>query len=166
MKSHFLLAASLILPALSLATPLEPGAALPDVTATDHNDSPFPLAQAAPKGWLLVFFYPKADTPGCTRQACSLRDAFEELTDLGVTVIGASADNPAAQKSFREKHNLPYTLLADPDLALARAFGVPVRGNFTSRQAYLFRDNKLAWRDLNASTDKQAADVLSAIRQP
>jgi peroxiredoxin Q/BCP len=72
---------------------------------------------------VLVYFYPKADTPGCTKQACNVRDAKEELADLGVDVIGISPDAPGKQKKFADKYDLGFTLLSDQDNKVAKAFG-------------------------------------------
>jgi len=148
----------------SRADEIELGARIPDVTVNDQDGQPVDLAAAGGDGWTLVYFYPKADTPGCTKQACSLRDAYEKLTEEGVTVFGVSNDGVKAQKKFGEKYGLPFRLLADTDQKVMDAFGVPHRLGFASRQAYLFRDGKLVWRDLSASTTEQAADVLSVIR--
>ena len=149
-----------IFAASAAADPLAEGAALPEVSQSNQNGETVKLADAGAKGYLFVYFYPKADTPGCTKQACSLRDAFAQLTDKGVKVLGVSMDGEKAQKAFREKHKLPFDLLADEDGTVVKAFGVPSRLKFASRQAFLFKDGKLVWRDLSASTDKQAADVL------
>lgn len=143
---------------------LEEGATAPDVTQKSDENKDVNLKDTAANGYTLVYFYPKADTPGCTKQACSLRDSFEELTDKDVTVIGVSADSVEAQKAFKEKYQLPFTLLADKDATVINAFGVPLKlGKFSARQAFLFKDGKLVWRDLKASTDKQAADVLAYV---
>jgi len=72
---------------------------------------------------VLVYFYPKADTPGCTKQACSVRDARTELADLGVEVLGISPDAPSKQKKFDDKYNLGFTLLSDQDNKVAKAYG-------------------------------------------
>lgn len=72
---------------------------------------------------VLLYFYPKADTPGCTRQACSVRDAMEELAEATVTPVGISAEAPAKQKSFDDKYTLGFPLLSDPDHVVARAYG-------------------------------------------
>jgi thioredoxin-dependent peroxiredoxin len=72
---------------------------------------------------LLIYFYPRADTPGCTRQACSIRDAREELRDLGLAGVGISPDQPAKQQKFDDKYNLSFPLLADPDHRVAEAYG-------------------------------------------
>lgn len=141
------------------------GAKLPAVTVNDQDGRPVDLAAAGGKGWTLVYFYPKADTPGCTKQACSLRDAYARLTDTGVTVFGVSTDNEKDQKAFQEKFRLPFELLADKDKKVVTAFGVPATMGFAKRQAFLFKDGVLVWRDLEASTEQQAADVLAAIAE-
>ena len=73
---------------------------------------------------VVIYFYPKDDTPGCTKEACSFRDNFTAFTDAGVRVIGVSADDPASHKAFAEKYKLPFTLLSDIDNTLRQAFGV------------------------------------------
>ena len=142
------------------AEPIDIGAALPAVTAKDQDGKDVKLAEAGAEGWTLVYFYPKADTPGCTKQACSLRDAYATLTEKKVKVFGVSLDDVAAQKAFQEKYKLPFPLLADKEAKVADAFGVPHSMGFAKRQAFLFKDSKLVWRDLEASTEKNAADVL------
>lgn len=147
------------------AAELEAGAKLPAVTVNDQDGNPVDLAAAGGKGWTLVYFYPKADTPGCTKQACSLRDAYATLTEKGVRIFGVSGDDEAGQKAFQQKFKLPFTLLADEDKKVMDAFGVPYMGGFAKRQAFLFKDGVLVWRDLTASTEQQAADVLAAIAE-
>ena len=73
---------------------------------------------------VLLYFYPKADTPGCTTQACSIRDAREDLSALNTAVLGVSPDAPGKQKKFDEKHSLGFPLLSDPDHKVANAYGV------------------------------------------
>lgn len=149
-----------IFTASASAEPLAEAAALPDIAQKNQDGQPVKLAEAGAKGYLLVYFYPKADTPGCTKQACSLRDAYAKLTDKGVKIYGVSKDSVKAQKAFQEKYKLPFDLLADEDGTVIKAFGVPGTMGFAKRQAFLFKDGKLVWRDLEASTDQQAADVL------
>jgi len=145
------------------AAELDLGARIPAVIVNDQDSRPVELASAAAKGYVLVYFYPKADTPGCTKQACSLRDAYAELGDRGVRVFGVSGDDEKAQKAFQQKFKLPFELLADTDKKVMTAFGVPHLGGIAKRQAFLFKDGELVWRDLTASTEKQAQDVLEAI---
>lgn len=143
--------------------PLEIGADAPTLTAIDQDGKSVSLSESYQKGFVLVYFYPRADTPGCTKQACSLRDEFETLTDRGVTVFGVSNDGPEAQKKFQQKFNLPFTLLADEDKKVIDAFGVPAKRGPAARQAFLMREGKVIWRDLSASTSEQAADVLAVL---
>jgi thioredoxin-dependent peroxiredoxin len=73
---------------------------------------------------VVLFFYPRADTPGCTIEACGFRDQFKKLRNTGAVVLGISRDTPKAQKKFREKYDLPYSLLADVDETVCKQFGV------------------------------------------
>ncbi|MCE0485134.1 MAG: peroxiredoxin [Methylacidiphilales bacterium] len=139
---------------------LQVGDVAPDVSAPDEEGRSVRLAGFYHDGLTLVYFYPKADTPGCTAQACSLRDGFAELSARGVRVIGVSADSPAAQFCFKEGHRLPFTLLADQEHAVARAFGVRLMLGMPNRQSFLIRNGRIVWRDLHASTREQARDVL------
>jgi peroxiredoxin Q/BCP len=144
----------------ALAEPLAVGSPIPVVEQKNQDDQLVKLAEAAAKSFTLVYFYPKSDTPGCTKQACSLRDSYAALTDKGVKIFGVSADKVPAQKAFKDKYKLPFDLLADSDAKVIDAFGVPKTLGFAKRQAFLFKDGKLVWSDTTASTDKQAEDVL------
>lgn len=137
----------------------------PRLTARDQNGGEIHLGDVYAKGPTLVYFYPKAGTPGCTAQACSLRDAFPDFAADGVQVIGVSADSVEAQKKFAEEYKLPFTLLADTDLAVAKAFGVPtvpVLG-VPKRQSFLVIDGKIAWIVESAKTGDHAAEVRDAL---
>jgi peroxiredoxin Q/BCP len=141
----------------------EVGAPAPEVVSRDEQGHEVHLADFYRSGLTLIYFYPKADTPGCTAQACSLRDGFEALQARGVRVIGVSSDKPSAQLRFKEKYKLPFTLLADYDHAVANAFGVRLIVGLTHRQTFLIKNGKVVWRDLHASTREQAADVLKVL---
>jgi len=141
------------------------GAAAPTLTATTETGETLALGDVYKKGFTLVYFFPKADTPGCTAQGCSLRDAYEDLTKEGVTVIGVSTDSVEAQKAFKEKYHFPFTLIADTDKKIMHAFGQE-GSTHASRQAYLIdKSGKVVWRDIKGSTKQQAADVLAAMKQ-
>lgn len=169
MKPRFLLA----LTAMSLASllsaraePLKVGDPAPAVTGISETGQPVDFAAVyAKQPYTLVYFFPKADTPGCTKQGCSLRDAYEVLTKKGVAVIGVSHDDVAAQKAFKEKYHLPFTLIAGHDDKVIEAFGVPhiLATSLAQRQAYLIKDGRIIWADYSASTDKQADDVLQVL---
>lgn len=143
--------------------PLEIGERAPDAILFDVHGSEIRLARFYWDGFTLVYFYPKASTSGCTRQACGLRDRFDELKDRNVDVIGICADPPGSVRRFQEKHKLPFILLADPEYHAAEAFGVPLMVGMTKRQSYLIRAGKVMWRDLNAKTSRHAADVIKAL---
>ena len=141
------------------AKPLEIGSLAPQVRATNDQGESIDLGAALSQGTALVFFYPKALTSGCTKQACSLRDAWDELQQRNVQIFGVSTDQSALQAEFRAKHTLPFTLIADSDGKVCDAFG---KGRY-SRQAYIFQEGKLVWRDLKAATTEQASEVLAAL---
>ncbi len=145
--------------------PLQEGARLPRVQVRDDQEHLFYLDEVGRVGWTLVYFYPKADTPGCTAQACSLRDHFQEFSSLGVKVFGVSRDRPPALKKFKSKYSLPFLMISDFDSRLMNLFGVPKWFGFASRQAFLFKEGVLIWRDLVGSTRTQADEVLRAIRE-
>ena len=101
---------------------LNAGDKAPDFLLKDQNDKEVNLENHKGKK-TLVYFYPKADTPGCTKQACNVRDASSELADLGVDVIGISPDAPGKQKKFDDKYGLGFTLISDLDNKVAKAYG-------------------------------------------
>ncbi|HUE83289.1 MAG TPA: thioredoxin-dependent thiol peroxidase [Pyrinomonadaceae bacterium] len=82
---------------------------------------------------VVLYFYPKDDTPGCTKEACSFRDAFSEFEAQGIKVLGVSPDSEASHKKFAQKYNLPFTLLADKDHAIAGAYGTYGQKKFMGR---------------------------------
>ena len=135
------------------------GDPIPGVIALDHDNQAFDFEVNLSDTVSVVFFYPKAHTPGCTLQACSMRDAFTVLHKKGIQVLGVSSDSPKSQKSFKEKYSLPYTLISDKSGAVAKAFG---KGKW-SRQAYIFNETKLVWKDTKGATSKQGDKAISAL---
>jgi thioredoxin-dependent peroxiredoxin len=153
-----------LMPLFSQAEPLTAGATAPAFTVTVETGETLELAALYAKGPVLVYFYPKADTPGCTKQACNLRDHFADLEKAGIQVLGASLDSVKSQAAFKKKYELPFPLVADTDKALAKAFGVPTNmGLFTARQSFLVVDGKVVWSDTSATPATQAADALAAL---
>jgi peroxiredoxin Q/BCP len=94
----------------------------PDFNTKDTEGTKRSLGDYSGK-WVVLYFYPKDDTPGCTVEACSLRDARDDIAALGAEVIGVSADDATSHDTFKAKHNLNFTLLSDPDLTMIRAYG-------------------------------------------
>ena len=94
----------------------------PDFSLSDAEGKTHSLADDKGK-WLVLYFYPKDDTPGCTTEACSLRDAATELSEAGAEVIGISADDAKSHQKFIKKHHLNFTLLSDPEKNVIEAYG-------------------------------------------
>ena len=103
-------------------TTLNKGDKAPSFSLLDQNETPVSLSDFNGEK-LLVYFYPRANTPGCTRQSCAVGEAVPSLKELGVRAVGISPDKPASQKKFDEKFGLGFPLLSDPDRAAAKAFG-------------------------------------------
>ncbi|TRU69542.1 MAG: peroxiredoxin [Microcystis viridis Mv_BB_P_19951000_S69] len=97
-----------------------PDFSLPSQTGTTVN-----ISDLIGKKSLVIYFYPKDDTPGCTAESCAFRDSYEVFTDAGAEVIGISADSPQSHQQFAQKYNLPFTLLSDSDNRVRKLFGVP-----------------------------------------
>jgi len=105
----------------------------PDFTAKDQNGKTVSLSDL--KGMnVILYFYPKDDTPGCTAEACDFRDNYQSMVSRGFEVIGVSTDNERSHKKFETKYNLPFTLIADEDKSIVEAYGVWVEKNMYGRK--------------------------------
>jgi len=144
----------------------------PAFKLTDASGKTVTLADFAGKD-LILYFYPKDDTPGCTKEACGFRDAWKELGKLGVAVAGVSADNAASHIKFAAKYKLPFTLLSDPDRKAMAAYGAwgekmmygkKVTGVIRST-VWIGKDGKVVkhWARI-ASAEKHPAQVLEALK--
>jgi peroxiredoxin Q/BCP len=102
---------------------VEEGAPAPDFELTNDEGETVTLSALRGKP-VVLYFYPKDDTPGCTTEACEFRDAYDRFRDQGVEIIGVSPDTEASHRKFKSKYELPFTLLADPDHRAAEAYGV------------------------------------------
>ena len=102
---------------------MQPGDIVEDFTLLNQDGIPVSLHSLAAHP-VVLFFYPRADTPGCTIESCGFRDAFEQFQKAGITVLGISRDTPKDQKKFKDKYSLPYDLLADPDMVLIKRYGL------------------------------------------
>jgi peroxiredoxin Q/BCP len=104
---------------------LEVGDKAPDFTRVDQHGKPFTLSGSMKTAaWHVIYFYPADDTHGCTAEACSFRDSYEDFRDAGAVVVGVSGDSDESHQRFAEKHRLPFLLVSDGDGSLAAAFGV------------------------------------------
>jgi peroxiredoxin Q/BCP len=116
---------------------LRPGDTMPETTLIGP-DGPTKLRERIGKP-LVVYFYPKDETYGCTKEACGFRDQYEDFVGAGADVIGVSRDDAASHKKFRERHSLPFTLLSDPGGSVAASWGVrPTLGFIPGRVTFVF----------------------------
>jgi len=147
------------------SAPLAIGSSAPLISAVDQDGKEVVFGDVYARGITLVYFYPKAETPGCTAEACSLRDAYEGLHSKGLQILGVSKDTVAAQKKFQENRKLPFTLIADPEGKVAEAFHVPLIPvvGVAKRQSFIIKDGKLAWSSLSAQTGGAAQEVQKAL---
>lgn len=142
------------------------GAEAPEVRAETPEGKP--LALSSLRGQLVaVYFYPKDETPGCTKQACAFRDAWDRLNEAGIQVIGVSRDDAKSHREFTKSHELPFALAADADGKLQAAWGVPSKlPGIAARVTFLVgRDGKIArvWPEVDPAVD--ASNVLAAAEQ-
>ncbi len=103
--------------------PISSGILAPDFTLLDETGTPHRLSEYRGKQ-VVLYFYPKDDTPGCTTEACNFRDDYSAYQDTGVEILGVSPDSPASHTRFKQKYQLPFTLLADEDHKVADLYGV------------------------------------------
>jgi peroxiredoxin Q/BCP len=150
-----------------LAQPLSSGDRAPQIALTDQNGVERRSDQLAGKA-LVLFFYPKDDTPGCTMEACAFRDSYADLQALGAEVWGVSGDDAGSHQRFASRHNLPYPLLVDRGNQLRRAFGVPaVLGLLPGRVTYVIDADGLIRHVFNNLLDGPAhrREALEALRR-
>jgi peroxiredoxin Q/BCP len=146
--------------------PLSVGDTAPNFTVKDTIGKTVTLSEYAGKT-VVLYFYPKDDTPGCTKQACSFRDNYQQYLSQGITVFGVSMDDAASHQQFTEKFNLPFPLLADVDGAITKAYDVLGDRNgtfYSQRVTYIIGgDGKITQVYTSIQTETHASDVLSAI---
>jgi peroxiredoxin Q/BCP len=119
--------------------PIQIGDSLPNFTAFKQDGTIF-TSQHIQNKPVVIYFYPKDNTPGCTTQACSFRDAYQDFQDLGAEVIGVSGDSVGSHQGFQQKYKLPFILLSDENRKLRKLFGVPTAlfGLIPGRVTYVF----------------------------
>ncbi len=145
---------------------LELGKEAPLFTLQDQEGRSFSLADRKGKGWTVLYFYPKADTPGCTKQACAFRDSLKSLTELGAAVFGISSDQVADQKKFHDKHKLSFDLLADPKKVAIGSYQVGGMLGMARRDAFLIDDKLiLQWHGENVDPVRSPGIVEAEIKR-
>lgn len=163
-KSAVILASSLVLSAGAAETP-KAGDKAPLIQGQDQDGKTFKLADVVGKKIVLLYFYPKDDTPGCTKQACGLRDRMGDLKKDNVQVVGVSFDNADSHKKFMAKHNLNFPLLVDTDGKIADAYGVRNQGrNMARRASFLIGlDGKIAHVTDTPKAETHLAEMQEAV---
>jgi len=130
------------------------GERAPDFSLPDAEGRTFRLSEERGKKPIVLYFYPKDDTPGCTREACGFRDQYEEFQRLGAEVVGVSSDSSASHQRFAAKHRLPFTLLADEGGAVRRLYGVPATlGLLPGRVTFVIDREGIVRHVLNSQLD-------------
>jgi len=141
---------------------LSTGTAAPVFTAKDTNGNTVSLSDYAGKT-VILYFYPKDDTPGCTKQACGFRDNYADYQSKNIVVLGVSADDEAAHQAFTQKYNLPFPLLADVDRSIIKAYDVD-NGNYAKRVTYIIDENGTISHVYDSvQTATHATDVLAEL---
>jgi peroxiredoxin Q/BCP len=146
---------------------LKIGDEAPNFSLPDQNGKTHHLSQYL-GSWVLLYFYPKDDTPGCTREACSIRDNFAEFKKAGITVLGMSADSVQSHARFAEKYELPFTILSDPEKTTLKKYGAWAKKAFLGksflgikRMSYLISpEGKIAKIYPKVKPQEHASEVL------
>jgi peroxiredoxin Q/BCP len=147
---------------------IQTGETVPDFTLPDQSGTPTSLESLLASGPVVLFFYPKAMTTGCTKESCHFRDLAGEFAELGAQRVGISADRVDKQAAFDAKHSLGYPLLSDPDRAVARIFGVKRPGPIMNKRAtFVIGTDRRVLAAISSETnmDVHADQALDALRR-
>ncbi len=144
------------------------GSVAPEFTLPDQNGRMVRLADFRGK-WVVLYFYPKDDTPGCTEEACSFRDDIAKLNVLGAQILGVSLDDSASHAAFAKKHNLPFPLLADTDAKTAERYGAVTNlwvTRFAKRYTFLIDpQGRIAKSYLKVDTARHSAEIINDLQR-
>lgn len=147
------------------------GQKAPDFTANDQNGKSISLKDFSGRD-VILYFYPKDDTPGCTAEACSFRDNYQSLLNQGFEVLGVSTDDEKSHQKFISKHNLPFSLIADTDKNIVQAYGVWVEKNMygkkymgVARKTFIIDKNGMIRKIIDKVDTKNSSEqVLDSLR--
>jgi peroxiredoxin Q/BCP len=144
---------------------LKPGQGAPDFDAKDQSGNRVSLRSMRGRP-VVLYFYPKDDTPGCTAEACSFRDSMDILRKRGVVVLGVSVDSEGSHRKFASRYNLNFTLLSDSEKRIVRAYGVESPFKTARRVTYIIgRDGVIKHVFAHVNTKTHAADVLKKLEE-
>lgn len=148
---------------------IKKGSKIPSFTLPDQHGKEVSIDDYVGKSNLVIYFYPKDDTPGCTAEACSFRDQFAVFEDAGAQVFGISSDSVDSHRRFAEKHNLPFTLLSDSEKKVRKAFDVPadMLGLIPGRVTYIVDKAGVVRHVFNSqlNTSKHVEEALKVLEQ-
>lgn len=147
---------------------MKEGDKVPNIELKDKEGNNFNFHDLVGKKAFVVFFYPKDFTPGCTKEACSFRDSYEDFKDLGAEVIGISADSSKSHSKFASKYKLPYIFLSDTDKIARKAFGVKpnLLGLLPGRETFVFnKDGKLLHRFDSMNASRHMPEALTVLKK-
>jgi peroxiredoxin Q/BCP len=144
---------------------LKVGDKAPDFSAASSNGTMVHLKDYIGKGNIVLYFYPKDDTPGCTKEACGIRDTFDEFKGLNAIVFGVSFDSVESHKKFAEKYKLPFVLLADADKKIAKAYGAADENSpVAARVTFIIdKQGRIAFVRPNVNPATHAAEIKAAL---
>jgi peroxiredoxin Q/BCP len=151
-----------------MARGIQAGDKAPDFTLPSQSGEPVRLHDRLGERVVVLYFYPKDDTPGCTAEACAFRDSFEAFTDAGAEVIGVSSDSVDRHAAFAGKHKLPFTLLSDKGGQVRKSYGVPaVLGLLPGRVTYVIDRQGTVRHVFNSMTNigRHVSDALKVVRE-
>lgn len=147
-----------------MAELLKVGDRAPDFSSVDQDGKDVKLSSFTGSP-VVLYFYPKDDTPGCTREACAFRDSQADYEGKGVKVLGVSVDDAASHRKFQEKYKLNFTLVADDSTEISRAYGT-LKGSMASRVTYIIdRDGKIAHVYPSVTPDTHSAEVMGKLAE-
>ena len=144
------------------------GDLVPQLELKDQNNDIFRFSDLIGKKAFVVYFYPKDFTPGCTKEACSFRDSYEDFKELGAEVIGISSDSSQSHSKFVNKYNLPYIFLSDENKKAREAFGVKpnLLGMLPGRETFVFdREGKLLHKFNSMNASRHMPEALSVLKK-
>ncbi len=151
-----------------MARGIQVGDRAPDFTLPSQSGEPVRLADRLAERVVVLYFYPKDETPGCTAEACAFRDSFEAFTDAGADVVGVSSDSADRHASFADHHQLPFTLLSDQGGRVRRSYGVPATlGVLPGRVTYVIDRTGTVRHVFNSMTNigRHVGDALDVVRR-
>ena len=144
------------------------GDSAPDFTKTTQDGDSISLSKFRGDKMVVLYFYPKDETPGCTAEACTFRDNFEDFVEAGAVVIGVSQDSEQTHKKFAEHHRLPFLLVSDADKGLQKAYGVPkTMGLLPGRVTYVIDRQGTVQHVFNSQLNakKHVSEALEVVRR-